>query len=300
MAIKMFGHLRRRAELALLSWRSRPVVILMRYSILQAPENGGNAWDLGRDTTLDEVRAKLFDPIRLAQRLRALNNVVLPSLAKQSVRLNRRRHRLVVVTSDELPSDHMAALRAALAPYPWARIETCPVDRRPDYPGIVDAFLRETRASRGMVATVRLDDDDALGRRYIEKLLTHVTPENDGHAVTFPLGYIGLYDAETGTFSDFCRTRNPFYALGLAMVEIFDGKRFAGRTVYGLGDHTKIEARWPHIIDESIRAYIRTIYPEQDTAGRSAKMFKPQNSALRGDVAGHIGMVSATLAHRAR
>lgn len=296
MPIKMFRRIWRRAALALLSWRSPPIVILMRYSILQEPENGGTAWVLGRGTTLDEIRAKLFAPVRLKQRLLALNNVVLPSLAKQSVRLNPRRHRLVVITSDELPSDHMVALRAALAPYPWARIKTCPVDRRPGYPGIVDAFLRETRASRGMVATVRLDDDDALGRRYIEKLLTHVTPENDGHAVTFPLGYLGLYDAETGTFSRFSKIATPFYALGLAMVEGWDGRLFSGRTVYGLGNHTRVGSTTPHIIDDKIRAYVRTVYPEQDTAGRTRNRMKTANHVSRTEVVRHIGLIPATRA----
>ncbi len=300
MLVKFLRRMRRRAELALLGWQSPPVVILMRYSVLHSPENGGAAWRLGRGTDLDGIRAKLFDANRLNQRLLALQRVVLPSLKGQTVALNPRRHRLAVITSQSLPTDHMQALRDALAPYPWARVETVAVDAPTDYQAVVSSFLKETGAGNGVVVTARLDDDDALGKRYLERLIVHATPANDGHAVTFPLGYIGLYGAETGTFSDFCRTRNPFYALGLAMVESFDGKNFAGRTVYGLGDHTKIEARWPHTIDESIRAYIRTIYPEQDTAGRSAKMFKQENAARRRDVAIHIGMVSATLAHRAQ
>lgn len=290
MLVKFLRRMRRRAELALLGWQSPPVVILMRYSVLHSPENGGAAWRLGRGTDLDGIRAKLFDANRLNQRLLALQRVVLPSLKGQTVALNPRRHRLAVITSQSLPTDHMQALRDALAPYPWARVETVAVDAPTDYQAVVSSFLKETGAGNGVVVTARLDDDDALGKRYLERLIVHATPANDGNAVTFPLGYIGVYDAEKGAFSRFSETRLPFTAQGLAHIETYDGNQFCGRTVFGLGNHMKVGSRWPYVTDDSFRAYIRSVYREQDTRGGDMKAVKESPGVPAREVRRHVRM----------
>jgi hypothetical protein len=246
-----------------------PVIFLTRYSILLEDAPG---WLIRRQNSFEDYRGALFADERLEQRLAALTKVMLPSLAAQTVSLDPSRFRAVIFTSDELPAHHMAALVGAVSGFPWIRIETVNSKSRPDYEGATRTFLTSI-GHRGAFATVRMDDDDALARNYLERLYPWIDESAVGKAITFPRGYAAKMDAATCTFSAFYWTRSPFTALGLAAIGSFDGETISPAdrpTIYSYGHHARIGRHYPYIEDPSFPAFLRTVYPEQDTGGRKA------------------------------
>lgn len=255
-----------------------PVVILMRYSVLQEAV-GKSRWHISRHADNDDYRQKLFSDDRMGLHYRTLTEIVLPSLKAQTLELDAKRHRLIVFTSTELPSHHLAALQQALAPLKWATIEMVPPTEEIEFTAPTERALRALGVTRGPYATVRLDDDDALARVFLERLSALVVPHNAGRVVTFPQGYVGMLDPQTCRFTEFRSESHPFNAQGLAAIgAIEDGKLtpVGFETVHRYADHTRIQRRHPYLLDASFPAFIRTIHPQQDTQGidRDAKLAK--------------------------
>jgi len=260
-----------------------PVIFLIRYSILQQDEVG---WFIRRRNSFEDYRRALFADERLEQRLGALTKVMLPSLVAQTISLDPSRFRVVIFTSDELPAHHMAALVDAVAGFPWIRIETVNSKDRADYEGATRTFLTSI-GHRGAFATVRMDDDDALARTYLERLYPRIDEAAVGKAITFSRGYAAKMDAATCTFSAFYWTVSRFTALGLAAIGSFDGETISPTdrpTIYSYGNHARIGRHYPYIEDASFPAFLRTVYPEQDTRGRKVLHWRkrvPRGMVLR-------------------
>lgn len=246
-----------------------PVVILMRYSVLQEAI-GKSRWHISRNADNDEYRQKLFSDERMGLHFRTLSEIVLPSLKAQTLKLDAARHRLIVFTSTELPAHHLAALKGALAPLKWATIEMVPPTEEIEFTGPTKRVLDELGIAEGPYATVRLDDDDALARIFLEKLSALIVPANAGKVVTFPRGYVGLLDGASCRFTEFRAERHPFNAQGLAAIGLVEHGKLTPvghETVHKYADHTRIQRRHPYLLDASFPAFIRTIHPQQDTQG---------------------------------
>lgn len=189
---------------------ARPIIIMMRYSVLLI-DNG--SWVLSRKAASPGAyRAALFADRRLRERLTCLTQIVLPSLAAQSLPLDGKSRALLVMISTEMPASHADALREALAPYPWAVIVPVAPAKRIPSATIVTDYLKSIGATPGPVATARLDDDDALSKNYAERLSAHITGDNVGRAITFPLGYKASFDMRSARFTAFREASDPFTA----------------------------------------------------------------------------------------
>lgn len=260
----LLGKVRRRVRYVWRDLWARPtVIVLIRYSVFLRT-HASRVWLVSQEGTPDDYRNKLFDDARLQFRLATLTRVVLPSLDGQSVGLHPSRHRVIIFTSTELPENHLAALRSAVADTPWVSVELVPPDcERIDFAGPAGRAIAQM-GHRGLYATVRLDDDDALARTFVKNLGRHVGPENVGKIISFPKGYMGkLNDGAPLRFDGFFERSTGFNATGMAFIASTEDEP---STVFDIGAHDRAGSV-PHFRDTGIRAWLRSWHPGMDSGG---------------------------------
>lgn len=115
--------------------------------------------------SLDAVRARLYAPARLAERLVWFRHVALPALRRQTDP----DFTLVVMAGEDLPEPARAQLTALVAGLPQARLVLVPEGQvhRLACRSVMQAH-RDARARA--VAEFRLDDDDAVGTGFVADL----------------------------------------------------------------------------------------------------------------------------------
>lgn len=260
-------------------------IVIVRYSVFtrQRP----SAWLIGKGKPIDQYQQDLFANERLDSHQRLFFEVTVPSLLDRSPAPHRDWLRLIVVTSSELPRAYYDNLCAYLAPYDWAQVVTRTPDESPDLSREVPAVLEELAgAQRGPLvhATVRLDDDDALGRHYFADLSRYVQPQLSGYCVSFPLGYVAILDSAQEACQEYLEVYVAKNAQGLAHINTYDPitKSFTSnnKSVYELGNHMKIDQHTPVILDARHPAYLRTVHEGADTF-RSLAERRAQLGGLR-------------------
>lgn len=245
-------------------------MFVVRYSVLLPLGQAG--WKVARNASdLEEYAGKLFDPARLQSKLQAFQHVALASLAGQKSPSDATLS-LLVLTSDAMPCAHLRQLEEALAGFGNASgisweiaLIRSPLGAGPEdrltFGGIGAAFRsfvfdpKRQVEDEDLVASVRLDDDDALARDYSSVLADLMTPALAGCAVSFPCGFEAWFDKDTRRFSGLRSRYFPKIALGLAFMDrASDG--FV-RSVMALGDHTTVDERVPLIMDARRPMYVR-------------------------------------------
>lgn len=242
---------------------NRHLFIIMRYSVLLKKSG---FWSIGKNRDFESYKEKLFDPKRLDLHEKLFKHVALKSILGQTTPIDDNHFSLVVLTSDELPRENRNYLHEVLQPYPWASI--CQLSSGDS----IEEYLRKNVIrfeETTCYATLRLDDDDALSREFIENITPYITPEYAGYCISFGLGYQGFFDTDQSRFVMFRERHFPKIAAGLTMINVFDANRMASEhksaTIYGAGNHQQVDRRYPTILDSRVHAFMRTEHEEQDT-----------------------------------
>jgi hypothetical protein len=271
-----------------------PSVIAVRYSILW---RNLRRWNLGRERDFDAYRAALFDDSRLDLRLFLWENISLRSLAEQRPALDPAFHRVVVFTSADLPGRHRDALDASVRDVPWARVVAVdPDEERLPLDAEIETFMAERGgASDAFYASIRLDDDDALSRGFVARTSRYVVPANLGSVVSQREGYLGRLGAGTRRFERFTRSDLPKSSAGLTLIGGYSAERgsfLPGPTNVFFGNHTQIDRLAPVLYGRGSPAFLKSIYPEQDTAARRWRRLEFLHRAPRTEIDAHFGLSS--------
>jgi hypothetical protein len=145
---------------------SRHVSFITRFSILAEP--GTQGWHMTRTITdMEQYRAALFSPARLNAKFQMFEKVTLPSVMAQTSRA----FDWHIFTAEALPAPFLARLRTVTAPYAiYITIHT--VDGMKSFRSGVNEICEGLKARFGEngFATSRLDDDDGVGPRIVERL----------------------------------------------------------------------------------------------------------------------------------
>lgn len=145
--------------------------------------------DTGRELTdVDDAKARLWHPLRMAIRFHLFESLMLPSLAVQTDG----DFTLLVTVSEDMPEIYQTRLDAVVANYPFVRINRT-LSR--DYARMIGPFMRETTAD-GTVqsAHFRLDDDDALPATFIARLRRDAERVDTGALICYPKGIVGFLE----------------------------------------------------------------------------------------------------------
>ena len=247
------------------------VFIIIRYSILTS---SGKGWKLAERDFL-EYKNKLFDPLRLAERLNIFMKVTLPSLKSMRVPADIKRT-ILIITSDQLPLKAFHELESATNSFhDISIIKASPNDL--DIGKVVKHEIQaelssyEDKSNDVCIATVRLDDDDALIPDYLINLCDYIALAYAGFVVSFPLGWIAeIDDANQLLFNNLFMLNQPKIALGLAYINIysFEKELFYDQSksnVYELGNHEYVGIMRPVICDSRAPSYLRTTHQSNDS-----------------------------------
>lgn len=113
---------------------------------------------------LDEIRAAMYDPMRMALRLFFLEHVVLPPLRAQSDP----DFTVVMLMGDQLPGDVRRRIEALIADLPQVRPVFAP-EGRPHQEICREVMQDHRDPSVRAVAEIRFDDDDAAAVDIVER-----------------------------------------------------------------------------------------------------------------------------------
>lgn len=206
--------------------------------------------------------ARLYDETRMARRFFLFENLTLPSLLAQTDR----NFRTVIMSSSVMPDRFKDRLSTLAARLPGAMVEFSEYQRGDK------AFRRimaKAGGAGGREASVhfRLDDDDALSIRYIERLREISRVLSPSTHITFPTGIL-LFPAGTDGPTGTSMVRQQLLtAQGLATV---NGGAFQKNPFQMM--HGAVWTRWPVVSDPRIVGYIRVQHFENDTLARQDRV----------------------------
>ena len=166
--------------------------------------------DTGREIRdVEDARARLWHPQRMAIRFHLFERLMLPSLAAQTDP----DFTLLVTLSEDMPQVYQTRLDTIVAGHPFVRLNRT-LSR--DYAQMIDPFMQETTAGgTERAAHFRLDDDDALPASYIARLRRDADRVETGALICYPSGIVG-YLHQGRAYHGFRRI--SFHAQGLARV----------------------------------------------------------------------------------
>lgn len=238
---------------------NKHIFLLTRYSMLSRRKN--YSWDI----PLDPERQKgiLFAPERLRVRERLFFNVTLPSVQNQRfLRYHSKSFTYLIFTSEDLPSEAMSRIQAAVSDLPYVKIVPLPPvnDAFETIDGIVKDYVFQFDKST-IYASARLDDDDALSFDYLDKVNAYLRNEFAGFALSFARGIAADYDSDTERIQRLSDFYFPMTGLGLCHIKSLSGEpsnQHGPFSVYGLREHQLVDRRVPCILDSRKPMIFRT------------------------------------------
>lgn len=268
------------------------VIIFTRFSEIR---KGTAAYNAASSTT-EAYIAKILNPNRLRLRLRLLQDILLPSIASQSTRLDRSWFRFVLTITPELPSDVVQKLKEITTQHPWASVI---VDANTI--SIMKEFLSEgDKEASHNFASIRIDDDDAVGRGFLQSILRYQDEAFADHVVSFPSGYAGWYDTAKSKIGGVVKAYHQLNSIGLCYIGRYDpaaGKVTSTKTsVWECGTHNRVDRIHPVIIDARQNMFFRTVHPEQDTSDVSMQEIVGRPWVDRAEVLADIALPENALA----
>ena len=206
---------------------------------------------------LAKKRAYLFDETRLRYRFWTFETFLLPSLANQDD--NRFRH--IVFVAEALPDWGKARLAELQTRF---NFETVYVDIHVKYDDALQRHVPECQSGTTHSATMRIDDDDALGRTIVAEL-HGLAYEQEDQVATWPKG-IYLTDRGKGNYT-IRRIDRAFRACGLTRI------RCSTRptpTIHSAGNHKKIARNLPVLTLPGEDKFLMTVHPD-NVSGRKVQ-----------------------------
>lgn len=117
-----------------------------------------------------------------------------------------------------------------------------------------------------IVSNFRLDDDDIIFDEYFNAHSKYLNESFAGFYLTFPKGYVGVYDKD---YTSFHEVNRPFLAIGLSIISKYSvlNKKFSidKPCIFVGASHARLINNTTAILDSSIHAYIWTMHQFSDT-----------------------------------
>lgn len=234
----------------------RPIVGHVRFSFFGSTDTRLHLADG------DEGIATLYDDTRMARRFHLFERLTLPSLRAQTDK----DFRVVVLTSDVMPTPYQNRLRAITADDAFIHLEFSAqrTGRRALAP-----MIRQSLGPDGTGSAVhfRLDDDDALANDYIARLRAIAALSAPRTHISFPYG-LALFPATSGSSDGVAipeRHLLPSPGLAIVLGDGFVKNPFQMK-------HGTVWERWPVMSDPTHPAYIRTHHQHNDTVLRQDRV----------------------------
>lgn len=216
------------------------IVGVCRFSLI-----GRGDWQAYRDVSdealesvYESAATELFAPERLEARLRSFENLTLASMARQTDK----NFLFLVLSSDRMPEKYRSKLEELCAKVPHVVLRFYPPT---DVGSAVIATCNDLNINLSEFAQFRLDDDDCLSIRFIERLKVHCERMRDLRPFAISFGRNLAVSIYRDRPINFWRYNQAFFSAGLAI-----RPKRAGRTVFHFG-HFAVQRRMDHFVDQS-------------------------------------------------
>lgn len=264
---------------------AKKIFVFVRYSVLT--KKNASSFVIGRNIDFETYRNELFSVERMAVHSFLFKNLMLESIKNQSLYNADYEFKLFVLTSKELPSEWDEDLLDATSSFDWANVVY--LSANDDVESVVKNQVKKSVSSGDCYATVRLDDDDAISNDFFSSLSCYLYDSFDGFVVSHGLGCEALFDSSSGKLNGFRKLYYPKVSAGLAKISMVDKGKSIPSSIYGVGNHTKVDLKCRTIVDSRSLSFIRSSYGLQDTSGegyasRLKKDVKKSNSIDAEDV----------------
>ncbi len=207
---------------------------------------------------LDGVRSTLYDPHRLERRFRLFSALTLPSLLGQSDP----DFTLAVLIGDDFPPVFRARLEQLVAPLRDAHVVALPPANNYRSTKTAIESVRQPWATH--LTTVRLDDDDALGRGVVASLkrlapsVQALGPNDSPAVICFNNGlFLELSDEGNRLFG--VVEKLPL-GIGMGMIAPVGARP----TIFST-DHRRVHTRWNCYTEALTPHFIRTVHRDNDS-----------------------------------
>jgi len=212
---------------------------------------------------ISAIRKMLYAPERLARRFRLFEALTLPSLLAQSDP----DFTVAVLIGDDFPEDARARLVRLISPLHDTHLVALPPHN--NYKATKLAIEACQRREATHVISVRLDDDDALGRDCIAAQ-KHIAPQM---AALDPTDTPAVICFNNGLFLELSEQGNRLYGvieklpLGIGMGMI--APVGARPTIFST-DHRRVHTRWNCYTEARTPRFIRTVHRDNDSDALSS------------------------------
>lgn len=208
-------------------------------------------------STLEDVAARLYDPIRMERRFLLFENICLPSIAAQT----NTDFRIAVLASNIMPDVYKQRLAAAVEKIPQFEIVYSDADH------VNHAFNpwqeAQTAGLNFATAHFRLDDDDAISRGTIDRIANACNLAPHVGILSFPRGLHVSYMEQR---AHIIREYTPFIAIALSYLNM-PGQI---RNPY-MGNHVELHKLDRSLIDPMPWTYLHTAHDSSDTLVRQPR-----------------------------
>ncbi|MCC5967349.1 MAG: hypothetical protein JJU24_14565 [Natronohydrobacter sp.] len=229
------------------------VIVVIRFSYV-----ADAGFRLAREG-VEAVRATLYAPDRLDRRFRLFEALTLPSLLGQTDP----DFTLAVLIGEDFPAIRRARLAQLVAPLRDAHIVALPPHN--NYKSTKLAIEACRRPDATHILSLRLDDDDALGRDVIEAqkriapVVASAGPADAPVVICFNNGlFLELSDQGNRIFGVI--EKQPL-GIGMGMLAPADARP----TIFST-DHRQVHTRWNTYTEALTPRFIRTVHRDNDSA----------------------------------
>lgn len=221
------------------------IMITIRFSIII---DTGNPWHQTKKQPLSERKKIIFDDQRLKTKFNFFENLTLPSLDYIKQEEN---FLLLLLTSEGLPDSYQQKLLYFAKNRKYIKICPLPVG------GNFSEYLKYYHQmyldkSAKTIASIRMDDDDALSGDFLVNLKKYLKEEFHNFCVSFPKGYLICFKNHQIFLKE---SYTPKIAVGLAY--ICSPENFID--IYHLGSHNFVDQRVPTILEAKHPMYLVSV-----------------------------------------
>lgn len=238
----------------------KKVYFLVRYSVLSAKQG---YWVIRRNTELEEYKETLFSDTRMRLHSQLFFGLTVPAL-DNAISNSSVDAACIVLTSTELPTEHKKKLYDECARYGWMQVREVAPDKSyiEELEDLVGQSLDAEDDDKVLCCTVRIDDDDAVSKDFLQQLEKYLKFGNSGFAVSLAKGYKVFLEGEKIThFAEYFHAKG---SVGLAYMKIRARNSGPFQTVYSFGDHMKIDRKTRLIVDGRKASFLRAIHDQSD------------------------------------
>lgn len=258
------------------------ICVGIRYSLYQPGSASLHA--SSKSGSDEEYKRSLFSKDRMEAREKIFKSITLPSLEKLAGSNSDSNLKFLVVLaiSKVMPEEYKKRIYKIASSRPFMAVVEKDEHEADVNCAMEDEISKIANGDGALIASVRLDDDDALSLNWFNSVVKELSHENVGKILTFPHGLAGFYHSEKQTFIGITEFYSENIALGLTSVVFFDGKAFSHKGIYGRGSHVGVDSV---VVNYDGYAYLRVINSFRDknykSGGFSDRLAKDFASYLK-------------------